>query len=455
MQSVTRRLLLLATTTGALVTTVVIGVPTVPVLAEAPALRLVLDTVAALTALLLSLLVYGRLLLLHRTSDLALTAALGLAGVVYAGLLVLPQITGLGARSLAIFIWAAVAGELLVSACYATAAWVPARRSGVRHPLSVLVVGCLGPVALLAVTVSLLGPALPTATTPGQLVVRGSAEAAVTLVRALAAVLYVLAAAGFARRRNDPIAPALAAGAVLLAFGRLNYALVASVDPHWVYAGDVLRLLAYAVLLLAAVQEIRRYWADQATSVVQEERRRLAQTLHDGIAQEVSVLATQTRMLADGRPAMSLRLLASAAERALDESRAAIHALTGKLDEPLDLSLLRVADELEARLGVRVRTDLDRPLDLPRDVREAVVRAVREAVVNATRHGGADQVDVVLRAGEGVRLVVTDRGRGFDPGHESDGAGLQTARSRLEAVGGSLRVESAVGEGTRVEVQLS
>ncbi len=432
-----------------------VGVPSVPVLAGAPALRLVLDTVVALTALLLSLLVYGRLLLLRRTSDLALTAALGLAGVVYAGLLVLPQISGLGARALAIFIWAAVAGELLVSACYATAAWSRARRSGVRHPLRVLVVGCLGTVAVLAVTVALLGPALPNATTPGQLVVRGSAEATVTTVRALSAVLYLLAAVGFARRRNDSMAPALTAAAVLLAFGRLNYALVPSVDPHWVYAGDVLRLLAYAVLLLAAMQEIRRYWADQSTAVVQEERRRLAQTLHDGIAQEVSLIATQTRMLADGRPAMSPRQLASAAERALDESRAAIQALTGKLDEPLDLSLLRIADELEARLGVRVRTDLDHPPDLSRDVREAAVRAVREAVVNAARHGGADQVDVVLRTGGRVRLVVTDRGEGFDPGQDSDGAGLRTARARLEAVGGSLHVESAVGEGTRVEVQLS
>ncbi len=114
MQPGARRLLLPATAVGALTTTVVVGIPSVPVLAGAPALRLVLDTVVALTALLLSLLVYGRLL--RRTFELALTAALGLAAVVYAGLLVLLQVTGLGARSLAIFIWAAVAGELLGTA---------------------------------------------------------------------------------------------------------------------------------------------------------------------------------------------------------------------------------------------------------------------------------------------------------------------------------------------------
>lgn len=82
---------------------------------------------------------------------------------------------------------------------------------------------------------------------------------------------------------------------------------------------------------------------------MQQERQRLARALHDGIAEEASLLATQTRLLASGRQAMAPDLLARAAERALDESRAAIHALSGDDDEPLDRAILATASRLPVR----------------------------------------------------------------------------------------------------------
>jgi signal transduction histidine kinase len=165
------------------------------------------------------------------------------------------------------------------------------------------------------------------------------------------------------------------------------------------------------------------------------------------------VVATQARLWANGSPAMSPSAIAGAAERALDESRAAIHALTGQLDEPLDAALMRLVDDLEGRLGLRVMTDLQPVVRLPEDVQTAVLRAAREALVNAGHHSGADRVQVRLTGGDDVvHLTVCDAGRGFDPAHVGEGFGLEVARSRLAAIGGTCGVSSAAGEGTTVEV---
>jgi signal transduction histidine kinase len=51
----------------------------------------------------------------------------------------------------------------------------------------------------------------------------------------------------------------------------------------------------------------------------------------------------------------------------------------------------------------------------------------------------------------GLRFEVSDDGAGFEPGRHGNGAGLTNMRDRLEAVGGTLRVESSPGGGTRIE----
>lgn len=319
--------------------------------------------------------------------------------------------------------------------------------------------GVLGVTVLLIGGIAATAPLLPASAVPdldprGPVLRTAGSGAVVAALGLLGCALHAAAAVGFHRRGRDLLSPALAAASALLAFALLNYAFVPTLYPQWVYAGDVLRLAAYGVLLLGAAAEIRRCWADRARVAVQEERRRVARTLHDGVAQEVTLLATQMRLWAEGRPTLEPRLLAGAAERALDESRAAIHALSADLDEPLDRALLRMADDVEGRLGVQILTDVRAVPTLPRSMRDAVLRAAREAVVNAARHSGCDHVEVTLRGDRDVRLTVVDEGAGFEPGVATHGFGLEAVRGRLQAVGGRLAVVSGPGRGTRVEVLL-
>jgi signal transduction histidine kinase len=447
---------------GVLVTLLVSVFPGVPAAASLPTLRVVLDTVVSLVALLLAYLVYGRFLLRRQPGDLVLVFGLGLSAVLNATLAVAPQLGAHGPLALTLLAWGPLVGRVVVAVIFVVAAWTPlVRRPARPHPALVVVTACLVVTMLVVGVIVAAAHLLPASAVPdldprGPVLRTAGSGGLVAALGLLGAVLFALGAAGFRRRRGDPLAPALTAASALLAAALLNYALVPSLYPQWVYSGDVLRLAAYGVLLLGATGEIRRYWADSARVAVQEERRRVARSLHDGVAQEVSLLATQMRLWSAGRPSLEPRLLAGCAERALEESRAAISALQSAPDEPLDRALLRLADDVEGRLGVQVLTHVAAVPTLSPPARDALLRAAREAVVNAARHSGSDCVEVTLDGdgdGDGdVRLTVVDVGRGFEPTASRRGFGLEGVRGRLGTVGGKLAVVSSPGRGTRVEV---
>jgi signal transduction histidine kinase len=139
-----------------------------------------------------------------------------------------------------------------------------------------------------------------------------------------------------------------------------------------------------------------------------------------------------------------------AAERALDETRRALFALTSDAGESAEEAVRRAVCEVGDRYDVRVRLDASDP-GVGAEQTEALVRIAREAVSNGARHGSARSV--VLTLGPG-RLVVEDDGTGFDVGRARGGRGfgLVSMRDRAEGLGGRLEVRSAPGAGTRVEV---
>ena len=155
-------------------------------------------------------------------------------------------------------------------------------------------------------------------------------------------------------------------------------------------------------------------------------------------------------------PATSVKvaMLAAAAERALDESRRAIAALTSS-DQPLDLALAQAAHEVANRVGTRLTLELDAGVHVSASTREQLVRIVREAVTNAARHGHAEMVTVALTNGNGLTLRIEDDGLGFEPvAANGNGFGLVSMSERASSLGGELRIVSAPTDGTAVEVLL-
>ena len=103
------------------------------------------------------------------------------------------------------------------------------------------------------------------------------------------ALLAACAAVGLARhaeRHGDPMERSVAAGVAVLAIARFNYFLVPSLNSSSLYAGDVLKLGAYVLILLGCMAEFRALQRKLVQRVAMDERRRMARDMHDGLAQE-------------------------------------------------------------------------------------------------------------------------------------------------------------------------
>jgi signal transduction histidine kinase len=427
---------------------------------EGNGINLVIQTIAALVALLVAVIAFARFRTRRRVSDLMLV--LGLAQLAFANLVLtaLPLSAGspVGARTVWAGTFTRLAGVLLLTA----AAYVrpravdEPRRASVDTAVVLALTGALVAVAFAASA----GLRLPrTAADPGLRLWDGSI--AMTVVLALAAVLGVVAAAGFVkaheREPNDELLAWLAVASLLAGGSHATTALsFLSTYSRYVSGADVLKLACYLVLLAGVAREVRGAWRDRAMAAVADERRRIARDLHDGLAQELAFIVTRSRSLARRTGNDEVWAVCSSAERALDESRRAIAALTRDTDEPLDVALTHTAEEVGDRLGTRVTLELDHDVSVGGDAREALVRITREAITNAARHGNATRVHVRLFADDALHLKVSDNGRGFDAtaAPVRGRLGVTSMRERAEAVGGAFTISSKRPGGTDVEVVL-
>jgi signal transduction histidine kinase len=212
-------------------------------------------------------------------------------------------------------------------------------------------------------------------------------------------------------------------------------------------------------------------YAGQVVLGQEEERRHIAQELHDGPLQALIHLCRQIDAL-DSAPAASgstgtdvgdrLASMRSSVEDTVAELRSIARGLRPSVLDDLGLvaSINQVVTEATERQGFESSFTIDGTVTrLPQTVELAVFRIAQEAVTNAERHAAARRVDVALQFGEGwLELSVTDDGVGFDPKSEfwgdSQSLGLPGMSERARLVGGRLRVASKSGRGTTVDVRV-
>ena len=204
---------------------------------------------------------------------------------------------------------------------------------------------------------------------------------------------------------------------------------------------------------------LRRQAAELASS---EERAHLARELHDSVTQalfSMTLLSRSIELLLVKDPSQVPEKLASLRELqrdALAEMRALIFELRpGNVEEHGLIQALRThSASLSGRIGLPVVVEADLPERPSIETEEALYRIAQEALHNVVKHAGAHDVRVeVGRVADGVRLEVSDDGRGFDPALVPDGhLGLAGMRSRAERLGGTLTVTASPGKGTVVEV---
>jgi two-component system, NarL family, sensor histidine kinase DegS len=209
--------------------------------------------------------------------------------------------------------------------------------------------------------------------------------------------------------------------------------------------------------------------SDGPAGAREDERRRLARDLHDGPAQTLAAalfgvdLAVNALDRAAGTAREELLAARALVREALDDVRALMTGLRPRLLEERGLVVaLNALAAMPPLWGTEVLVETEgigTEERLPAEVELALFRIVQETVSNARRHGAASHAQVSLTVKRGVaELRVVDDGRGFlrEPGiaWSGKGEGLPGMRERAELLGGTLRVESEPGAGTRIEVTL-
>ena len=192
-----------------------------------------------------------------------------------------------------------------------------------------------------------------------------------------------------------------------------------------------------------------------------DERRRIAQMLHETTAQDLAALKmhlarltrTEAGLSDDDRAALAESI--ELAERSMTGIRTLSYLLHPPfLDESGLLSAVRwYAEGFAGRSGVKVDLDLPSTFErLPQDVETALFRVVQEALINIHRHAASPSARIRLRVGDsGLTLEIEDRGRGMPAdviaqlpsGGGALGVGVAGMRERLEQLGGTLDIESS------------
>lgn len=238
-----------------------------------------------------------------------------------------------------------------------------------------------------------------------------------------------------------------------------------------IWLSQVFTLTAQQESVIEQLRESRAEVARQAAlKGASEERNRVAQDIHDGLAQQISatlmLLRSAETQIGNGNSAKALERVTLArqhTEMSIAESRFLLGQ--SRLDSenssvPEQICLL--VELFEQTSGISAEFTAHGDWDnvpLPEAVTRALLRIASEALSNCLRHSQASLVSVELsRTAQSAALAVSDNGVGFDRDHSSvdhtSGWGLQGMPQRIESLDGTFELSSEPGHGTRVHVTL-
>ena len=209
-----------------------------------------------------------------------------------------------------------------------------------------------------------------------------------------------------------------------------------------------------------------RKMTGQLITLRDEEQRRIAAELHDGLGQSLVIINNRALIgLRDADPSSRVveqfEEISFAASSAIDEVRDIVYNL--RPHELGKLGLVQAIKSMVSKISdlstLRLSTDLDE-VDglLSEEAETSIYRIVQEALNNVVKHAEATEAKVTLkRTGQELLITVTDNGRGIvKPSNgEKNGFGLVGIAERARLLGGSSVVDSTPGQGTTLKLALT
>lgn len=221
-------------------------------------------------------------------------------------------------------------------------------------------------------------------------------------------------------------------------------------------------------VLQARQRQQLRHLAARLASAQDEEQRRIAQGLHDDVAQLLTACSVQLALAERATDSGRRRavhdeidgLLAEATEKirslSFDLYSSALHRLG------LEKALEELCQDMSNRYGMTFRmASHGETGDLDGSVEIVLFKGARELLFNVVKHAGVEEAALsLIREHDSLSLTVEDSGVGFPEAPEEEhvdlgkGVGLFGVRERMLELGGGMRIETAPGEGSRVTLYL-
>ena len=231
-------------------------------------------------------------------------------------------------------------------------------------------------------------------------------------------------------------------------------------------AADVGRQLQVSQRYLVASQSEAQTLSGRLITAHEDERARLAGAMHDGLSQNMALLAVELETFGQQPPDAreQIRGHMDGFVSRVKALSAGVHRMAHGL-HPAKLEQLGLATALSAHCrdvehahSISVQCDCRGvPRWLPPDLALCLYRVTQEALQNVVKHSGAKRATVELAAADGeLRLSISDDGKGFDLDAAKAGAGLGllSMRERVRLVHGQIQWRSQPGAGTRVDARV-
>jgi len=216
-----------------------------------------------------------------------------------------------------------------------------------------------------------------------------------------------------------------------------------------------------------------RFLSSQILSAQENERKRIARELHDGLGQILTAVKfkmEETLRNRGGTPGgadlRSLETLIPMLQQGIEEARRIGMDLRPSILD--DLGILatlgwfcREFQKIYSGISIEKQVDIQEN-DVPDPLKTTIYRILQEAMHNIAKHSNADRVSINLnRSGERIELLIRDNGRGFNSEetlsneNSRKGLGLTSMRERTELSSGHFTIESSKGHGTTIRASWS
>lgn len=236
----------------------------------------------------------------------------------------------------------------------------------------------------------------------------------------------------------------------------------------WWFRGLIVVLLIVVIWvvfrIVLRVRLARQRAALERERTLLEERMRIAHDLHDDLGSSLALIAMEGELarMDDGSDTRdALRRVSEGAREVTDNMRRIVWALGSGQDTLGDLAAYIRSSAVElmerADLELDARVDIATPrLKLSADQRRHLLLITKELLLNVVKHAEACNATLLMAQQNGsLALTVADDGRGFDTATRvGTGTGTTSLRERVNALGGTLDIRSAPGEGTTVDVKI-